>query len=90
MSTTDDTRSMKDEDVNHVNVINKNSVPRTLSLACQALTPAFKLEPLKLSQLPNIPWCEILTDFHGPLPLLVIFPFSNRSYYENYNYGCCY
>ena len=178
MSTTNDTRASKDEDVNHVNVITKNSVPRTLSLelvrceskldaeivaviqaihsatwtlpdtklykeikdeltendgillkgtqivlpkslrqcainiahqghmginktvgllrtkvfwpklhqdvvetlrpclACQAVTPAFKPEPLKSSQLPNAPWCEISADFHGPLPsgekLLVI------------------
>lgn len=45
-------------------------------LPCQAVTPAYKPEPLKPSDLPTAPWCEISADFHGPLPsgekLLVI------------------
>jgi len=37
-------------------------------LACQAVTPSYKPEPLKPSPLPTAPWCVISADFHGPLP----------------------
>jgi len=47
-----------------------------LCLPYQAVILSCSPEPLKPSTLPTAPWCEIFTDFHGPLPfdekLLVI------------------
>ena len=37
-------------------------------LACQAVTPRTVFEPLRMTQLPKEPWCELATDFYGPLP----------------------
>ena len=43
---------------------------------CQAAIPQTTYEPLKMTPLPEAPWCELSTDFYGPLPsgeyLLVI------------------
>ena len=43
---------------------------------CQAAIPQTTYEPLKMTPLPDAPWCELSTDFYGPLPsgeyLLVI------------------
>ena len=43
---------------------------------CQAAIPQTTYEPLKMTPLPETPWCELSTDFYGPLPsgeyLLVI------------------
>ena len=43
---------------------------------CRAAIPQTTYEPLKMTPLPETPWCELSTDFYGPLPsgeyLLVI------------------
>ena len=45
-------------------------------VSCQAAIPQTTYEPLKLTPLPEAPWCELSTGFYGPLPsgeyLLVI------------------
>ena len=35
---------------------------------CQAAIPQTTYEPLKMTPLPKAPWCELSTDFYGPLP----------------------
>jgi transposase InsO family protein len=37
-------------------------------LACQAITPAKLMEPLKMSELPQEPWSDLSADFCRPLP----------------------
>ena len=43
---------------------------------CQAAIPQTTYEPIKMTTLPEAPWCELSSDFYGPLPsgeyLLVI------------------
>ncbi len=62
------TKRLLREKVWFPNIDQKVEVMIMNCIVCQADTPVTHVEPLQMSELPEVPWHNLSADFYGPLP----------------------